>query len=224
MNEPVVGMLMTRSPVSVSPDASFKQVACALLAAETSAVPVVSGGILIGVVSESDVLVNLEFHAGMDQLPLLGSSAARRRRRKARAATARELMCSPPPTISAGAPIGVAARRLTDPARAALCVVDDGLRLIGVLTRRDLLGVYRRPDEEIAAQVRVVVERDRRRPTREPAELLVQVVSGVVELAGTLVYRSQVEHAAVAVSRVAGVVAVRNNLTYEIDDLHVTGF
>ncbi|MER7245614.1 CBS domain-containing protein [Kribbella sp. NPDC000426] len=224
MNEPVVGMVMTRSPVSVTPEASFKQVACALLAAETCAVPVVSDGIPIGVVSEYDVLVNLEFHGGVDQMPLIGTSAARRRRRKARAATARELMCSPSPTISSDASIGAAARRLADPARPALCVVDDQLRLIGLVTRRDLLEVFRRPDAEIAAEVRVVVERDRRRPTRDLAELTVRVISGVVELEGMLVYRSQVEHAALVVSRVAGVVAVRNNLTYDIDDLHVTGF
>jgi CBS domain-containing protein len=96
-------------------------------------------------------------------------------------------------------PIGVAARRLADPARSALCVVDDQLRLIGLVTRRDLLGVLRCLDEEIAAEVRAVVERDRRRPTRAPAELMVQVGTGVVALEGILVCRSQ--FAALSLSR-----------------------
>ncbi len=224
MTEPVVGAAMTRSPVSVRPDASFKQVACALFAADVGAVPVVSGGMPVGLITELDVLANLEFHGGMDPIPVLGGGAARRRRRKARAVTATELMTSPPPTISADAPVSVAARRLVVATLPALCVVDDQGRLTGLLTRRDLLAAYRRSDDEIAAEVRVVVALDRVRPTRRTADLSVQVCGGIVELDGTLVYRSQVEHAAVATSRVAGVIAVRNNLNYDIDDMMVTGF
>jgi osmotically-inducible protein OsmY len=45
-----------------------------------------------------------------------------------------------------------------------------------------------------------------------------------VTLAGVLTYRSQVEHAVLATSRVSGVIAVHNNLTYDVDDMPVTGF
>ena len=224
MPEPVVGMVMARSPVTVTPDVSFKQVACALLAADACAVPVVSGGMPIGVITEYDVLANLEFHGGLDPLPLIGSTAARRRRRKACAATALDLMSSPAPTIGAAAPIGDAACRLADPARAALCVIDDDQHLVGLLTRRDLLALYRRPDDAIAADVRAVVEHDRSRPTRSPATLTVEVSHGVVTLDGALTYRSQVDHATLMASRVAGVIGVHNKLTYDIDDMHVTGF
>lgn len=224
MAEPVVGAVMTRSPVSVRPDAPFKQVACALFAADVGAVPVVSGGMPIGLITEVDVLANLEFHGGVDPIPVLGGGAARRRRRKARAVTATELMTAPAPTISAGASVSVAARRLVVATLPALCVVDGQGCLTGLLTRRDLLAVYRRPDDEIAAEVQAVLVPDRVRPTRSSADLCVEVCGGIVELAGTLVYRSQVEHAAVATSRVAGVISVRNNLTYDIDDMMVTGF
>lgn len=178
----------------------------------------------LGMITEYDVLTNLEFHGGLDPVPLIGGGAARRRRRKAKALTARELMSSPVGTISADAPISEAVRRLASPGRSALCVVDDDQRLVGVLTRRDLIAVYRRPDDDIAAEVRAVVDVDRLRPTRDPVSLTVEVVSGVVTLAGELTYRSQVEHAGLAASRVSGVVAVRNNLGYDIDDMLVTGF
>ena len=65
---------------------------------------------------------------------------------------------------------------------------------------------------------------DGRRPARAWRTLVVEVVGGAVTLTGELVYRSQVEHAIVAASRVAGVTAVRSSLTYNIDDMLVTGF
>jgi len=133
-------------------------------------------------------------------------------------------MSSPAPTIHAAALIGDAVRRLADPARAALCVVDDDLHLVGLLTRRELLAVYRRPDDQIAADVHAAVEPDRLRPTRDSADLTVEASDGVVTLHGALTYRSQVDHACLVASRVAGVVAVHNKLTYDIDDMHVTGF
>jgi CBS domain-containing protein len=225
MLEPVVATFMTRSPVTVGADTPFKQVACALLASDAPAVPVVTDDCrLIGAITEVDLLANLEYHGGLDPPPLLGGTAARRRRRKASACTARELMSSPVPTIDVMAPISTAVRWLVTPAPVALCVVDDTQRLVGLLTRRDLLAVYRRPDADIAADVRAAIETDRRRPARDPADLAIHTENGVVTLAGKLLYRSQVEDAITAASRVAGTVAVRNSLSYDIDDMLVTGF
>ncbi|NIK59050.1 CBS domain-containing protein [Kribbella shirazensis] len=224
MAEPVVGAVMIRSPVTVPSGAPLKQVACALLTADACAVPVLAARTPIGVISEYDILANLEFHGGIDPLPILGAGAARRRRRQARATCARELMSSPAPLIRENAPIGVAVRRLSDPARAALCVVNERLELTGLLTRRELLAIYRRTDAELAAEVRRALEPGRSRPARDRATPAVLVLGGVVTLDGELAYRSQVEHAGFAASRVAGVVAVHNNLRYDVDDLLVTGF
>jgi len=225
MLESVVATVMTRSPVTVTPDLPFKQVACALLASDAGAVPVITADHRpVGVITEYDVLANLEFHGGVDPMPLIGGSAARRRRRKATALTARELMTSPAGTIIATAPISAAVRRLARPGASLLCVVGNDQCLVGVLTRRDLIGIYRRPDGDIAADVRAAIDTDRIRPAREAAHLAVQVIAGAVTLAGELTFRSQVEHAVLAASRVAGVIAVHNNLSYSIDDMMVTGF
>jgi CBS domain-containing protein len=226
MLEPVVATYMTRSPITVTLDTAFKQVACALLASTASAVPVVTERHRpIGVITENDLLVNLEFHGGIDPLSLLGGTAARRRRRKATALTARELMGSPVSTVSVTAPISVAVRCLATPGSPPLCVVGDDQRLVGLLTRRDLIAVYRRPDADIAADVNAAIDTDRRRPAPVAADLTVHVDNGVVALGGKLAYRSQVEHAILAASRVAGVVVVvHSSLAYEIDDMLVTGF
>jgi CBS domain-containing protein len=225
MVEPVVGSVMSRDPVTASGTARFKDVVCMLLASEAGAVPVVDGSCRpIGVVTEIDLLANLEFHGGSDAVPILGGAPARRRRRKASAVTAADLMTSPAPVVAPHTRISTAARRLAEPHMPPLCVVDQQVRLIGLLSRTHLLGLYRRPDAEIVADVRAAIEAARDRPTRSPAAIDIVVDAGVVTLCGTLAFRSRAEHAAFTASHVAGVIAVHNQLGYEVDDLMITGF
>ena len=148
MGEPVVATVMTCPAVAVTPNTRFKDVVNALLAGDAYAVPVVDTEARpLGTVTEADLLTNLEFHGGTDAVPILWL-AARRRWRKASALTAAELMAAPVAVIGADAPIGQAARRLSDPSHLQLCVVDQDMRLVGILTRRNLLTVYRRSDGE----------------------------------------------------------------------------
>jgi osmotically-inducible protein OsmY len=51
----------------------------------------------------------------------------------------------------------------------------------------------------------------------------VHVTGGIVTLDGTLTLHSTVQRAGDAAHHVPGVVAVRNNLRYDIDDLMITG-
>jgi CBS domain-containing protein len=225
MVEPVVGSVMSRDPVTASGTARFKDVVCMLLASEAGAVPVVDGSCRpIGVVTEIDLLANLEFHGGSDAVPILGGAPARRRRRKASAVTAADLMTSPAPVVAPHTRISTAARRLAEPHMPPLCVVDQQVRLIGLLSRTHLLGLYRRPDAEIVADVQAAIEAARDRPTRSPAAIDIVADAGVVTLSGTLAFRSRAEHAAFTASRVGGVIAVHNQLGYEVDDLMITGF
>lgn len=225
MVEPVVASVMSRHPVTVPGTATFKDVACAVLASGAGAVPVVDNSNRpIGVVTEIELLTNLEFHGGSDAVPILGGAPARRRRRKAFAKTAADLMRSPALVVAPSTRISTAARRLAEPQMPPLCVVDEQVRLIGLVSRGNLLSLYRRPDSDIVADVRVAIEAARDRPTRSPAAIDIEVHQGVVTLNGTLTYRSRVEHAAYTASRVAGVIAVHNQLRYDVDDLMITGF
>jgi CBS-domain-containing membrane protein len=225
MVESVVAAVMTRPAVTVGPNARFKDVVHALLSSEAPAVPVVDTHVRpVGAISAFDVMAKLEFHGGADPAPIVGGSAARRRWRKASALTAAELMAAPVAVIGADAKVSQAARRLAGCSMGQLCVVDRDMCVVGVLTGRDLLSVYRRSDEQIEADVQAAIQADLRRPARLPAAVTVHVCGGVVTLDGVLAYRSRAEHAGYAVSRVAGVVAIRNNLTYDLDDLMITGF
>jgi CBS-domain-containing membrane protein len=149
MGEPVVATVMTCPAVAVTPNTKFKDVVNALLAGDAYAVPVVDTEARpLGTVTEADLLANLEFHGGTDAVPIFSGAAARRRWRKASALTAAELMAAPVAVIGADAPIGQATRRLSDPSHLQLCVVDHDMRLVGILTRRNLLPFTGAPTSE----------------------------------------------------------------------------
>ena len=64
-----------------------------------------------------------------------------------------------------------------------LPVVDEKGRLVGVVSRRDLLSVFLRPDEDIAADVRRLLDEVL---LAQPGEADVTVREGIVTLTGTL--------------------------------------
>lgn len=214
MGELPVSTVMNRTAVSVRRETTFKDVVCALLTSDAAAVPVVDADEHpIGVVQGEALAAKLEFHGGSDARPM--RSSARARWRQAGARTAGELMTTPPATVYGDTRISRAAGRLADSPQPLLCVVDSSMRLIGVLTPHDLLTVYQRSDGSIEAEVHALFNQ---------ATVTVHVHRGVVALDGTLTFRSRAEHATYAVARIPGVVAVHNNLGYELDDLAITGF
>ena len=117
-----------------------------------SAFPVLDdAGRVIGVVSEGDLIVKAAVQAGGTSL----LAALRHVREDAKAAglTAGDLMTEPAVTIGPDAPVEEAARLMYDRRVKRLPVVDLGGRLLGIISRVDLLAVYSRLDEEIRAEV-----------------------------------------------------------------------
>ncbi|WP_229907580.1 CBS domain-containing protein [Amycolatopsis oliviviridis] len=198
---------MTANPVCVAEDAGYKQIVDTLARYGISAVPVVdAAGVPVGVVSEADLLTRLDHR--------------RRRRRHARlgktgALLARDLMTSPAATIGADTSVTAATVRLADAGIRRLFVVEAG-KLVGVVARRDLLAVFRRPDDEI----RTAVEHDILADTLRvpPGQASVTVSDGVVTLLGRLDSRGAVERAGELSADIAGVLAVKNRLDFVWDD------
>ncbi|RSS93117.1 CBS domain-containing protein [Streptomyces sp. WAC05292] len=154
-----VADVMTTEVVAVTPDTGFKDIAAAMRRWKVTALPVVEGeGRVVGVVSEADLLPKEEFHEhrpGMiEQMRRLADTA------KAGSVTAGELMTSPAVTVGPDATLPGAARLMAVRHVKRLPVVDGGGTLRGIVSRSDLLKVFLRPDEELAAEIRrTVVER-----------------------------------------------------------------
>ncbi|MCX5230878.1 CBS domain-containing protein [Streptomyces sp. NBC_00233] len=187
-----VGGLMTDEVVSAVPAASFREVAKMLAEHDISGVPVVDeDDHVVGVVSESDLLARHEL-------------------------TARELMNTPALTIHAEETVADAARLMVRRGVERLPVVDEEERLVGIVTRRDLLCVYLRPDSEIRRHIREDVLTD---AMDLPADVVdVHVLDGVVKLGGRVRRRSQALMLVGLAESVDGVVTVVDRLSFHEDD------
>jgi CBS domain/BON domain len=137
---------------------------------------------VVGVVTEADLLA-----AQASTARRLHAAASGRswwpHRQQHPALTAGELMTTPAITIGPHATVPAAARLMNTHHIRRLPVVDDQGRLIGVVSRRDLLSVFLRPDEDIAADIRQVLDEIL---GAEPDEAEVTVRNGIVTLTGTL--------------------------------------
>ncbi len=211
-----VRAVMTADVAAVTEDTPFAELVAILARHGVSALPVLdSGGRVAGVVSELDLLRKEEYQEdqGARQPPRW-----RHRDGRARAAglTARELMTSPPVTITPDASIVEAARELDRHRIRHLIVTDAAGRLAGIVTPRDLLKVYLRSDDEIREEIiRDVLTRYL---GTDPARVEVTVASGVVNMTGEVEHKSMVGLAARMAASVDGVVDVTAQLGYAVND------
>ncbi|RSM59899.1 hypothetical protein DMB66_26075 [Actinoplanes sp. ATCC 53533] len=213
--------VMTTAVVTVSQSASYREVVDLLVAHRFSAVPVVDNFQRVtGVVSEADLLRKIEY-AGDEEPRLFDGRRRRGERIKSSARTAAELMSSPPVTVLAGTSLAAAARLMDSEAVKRLPVIDDLGRLIGIVSRGDLLKAHLRPDDEIRADVESGVLR--RFLVEEIDTVRATVQDGVVTLTGRVDRLSTKDIADRQIRRIPGVVAVVDELEYGYDDRNILG-
>ncbi|WP_433788590.1 CBS domain-containing protein [Actinoplanes sp. CA-252034] len=213
--------VMTRAVVSVPATASYRELVDLLISRHFSAVPVVDDFQRVaGVVSEADLLRKIEY-AGDEDARFFESRRRRGERAKALAGTAAELMSSPPVTVLAGTPIAAAARTLDAEQVKRLPVVDDLGRLVGIVTRGDLLKVHLRPDDEICADVLARLSTCLLGDAVDGEPVTAQVQQGVVTLTGRVGHRSTVDRSVRLTRQVAGVVQVVDTLGFDVDDREI---
>lgn len=217
MRQLTVRDVMTEDVAVVRPSTPFKEVARMLADRGVSAVPVVDeNDRLAGVVSEADLLYKEEYGKEEARFRLLASPDERTARSKATADVAGQLMTSPAVTISPDASL-VAAAKLMDQRRVKrLPVLDAGGRLIGIVSRADLIKTFLRDDDEIREEV--IRDVFMRVLWAEPEKFEVTVDDGVVTVSGELQLRSSTVIAVRLTRKVDGVVDVIDKLTYVIDD------
>ena len=220
-----VGSVMTTEVVRAEYGTPFKEVARLLRDHRISGLPVVDDDEkVIGVISETDLMVRQaqtpdpyepKKRFSLDRL----TRAGRERAVKARARTAGQLMTQPPVTAHAEDTIVEAARTMAHHHIELLPVLDEEHRLVGIVTRRDLLQVFLRPDADIRAEV--VDEVLVRALWLLPRSIAVSVTEGVVTLMGQMERKSETEIAVSMTRQIDGVVAVVDKLTYRLDDSHL---
>jgi CBS-domain-containing membrane protein len=125
-------------------------------------------------------------------------------------------MSTPPVTISPWRRISEAAHLMTERRINRLPVVDDTGRLVGIVSRADLVRVFVRSDEELAHTIRHdVLEHGM---LLDPAVFDVVVTDGVAFVTGTVERRSTAELVGRVVAMVPGVLDTRTDVAWWRDD------
>jgi CBS domain-containing protein len=216
MRHYLVRDVMTADPVTVTPATSVKDLADILITQRVGAVPVLTvGGKVAGIVTATDLLRKEELQRnpeGQHSMHL----TYRARRAIATAETAREVMGTHPATVRADATVAEAARVMDRQQVTCLLVTDQNSRLLGMVSPRDLLRVFLRPDEQIRAEI--ISEVLAGYFGTNPALVQVDVTDGVVRLTGELERKSMLALIQPAVRAVDGVIDVEARLGYAIDD------
>jgi CBS domain-containing protein len=205
--------VMTRNVVTVEEDTPLKDVAELMLEQGISGVPVVYDTGVVGVVSETDILHKERGLDGGSRGPiaLLLGEPNPVSRPKLDARTAGEAMTSPPVTIKPDRPVAQAAAMMLEHGVNRLPVVDSG-RLVGLVTRSDLVRAFTRSDLEIEQSIREDVFL--RTLWHSPDRVAIDVDGGEVVLRGEVDSESQADAIQRWTSRVPGVVAVDSYLTW----------
>jgi CBS domain-containing protein len=196
--------VMTRNVLSVSPDTSVREAALLMIDNRISGLPVVEGDKVVGVISEADYVARDGSRSWLnrvlyeaDQGPLSGAEKVR------------DLMSREPVTIPVTATVHEAARVMTRGGFKRLPVEDHG-RMVGIVTRSDLVRAYVRRDEEIADDARQMVA-----VLPGPmATVGIGVEGAIVALTGAVDTSEEAQFVARMVKDVEGVIRVDNRLVW----------
>ncbi|WP_328835171.1 CBS domain-containing protein [Streptomyces europaeiscabiei] len=166
---------------SVAGETPFLDVAHTLAREQVSALPVVdSDDHVIGVVSESDLLAKAAVMAEPRRHGAVGRLWQHRLYDKSHGDTAATLMTFPPVTVHPEQRVADAAWTAAHGRLKRLPVTDHHGRLVGVVSRHDLLRALIRDDAEILTEVESLVGRY----LLDPRAVEVTVEHGVVTVAG----------------------------------------
>lgn len=212
--------VMSRSVITVTPDAPVKDALELLLAHDVSGLPVLDeGGELVGIVTEGDLL-SKEAGIGPRGPGLVRAISGILHgtytpwHQKIEGVTVRDVMTRGVETVAPDEDLHLAARYMMRKGVKRLPVVDTDGELAGIISRHDVLTVFHRPDEELQRLASEQVARYL--PDRPDDRLEITVENGVVTLRGTVYHETDGRIAELVAKDVDGVIAVRNELGYRV--------
>jgi len=211
--------LMASDVISVRRETTLRDAARLMVEKGISGLPVTDEeGTLVGVVSEGDFLRKEVDRGDLMGRGLLGVLFDNRDS-LAEAETVGEVMAENLFTVSPDATLVEAARTMTTHAVKRLPVVTREGKLVGVISRRDVVSAFTRPDELIEDEIREDILR--RLLFLDPALLDISVNAGVVSIAGELPTRTDTRRLEAMVQRTDGVIRAEIAVTWRIDDTQV---
>jgi CBS domain-containing protein len=195
--------IMCRNVVSVTATTSVGDAATLLASRGFTALPVLDGdGDLIGLLTEADILRDRfphdpRFHCSDEGSIQLPDETPRKP-----GATVGAVMTAPPVSVTAGADVVDLVAMMRADGLRSLPVVD-GSRLVGIVTRRDLVRTLTRDDRDVATDVRHQLE-----IYGGPGRWTVEVEGGAVTISDALDNTTDRHVATVLAEAVRGVTVV----------------
>jgi CBS domain-containing protein len=191
----LVREVMSHPPVTVNDTATIKAAIGMFERHNVSAMPVIDhSGHLIGVVSEADVIREIVLpDERVHESPVHLAAAPVQ-------VLVADVMTTHPVTVPAEADLAVAAELMTSTAVKSLPVLD-GTRLVGVVSRHDIIRLLARSDERLEGDIDELFR-------QTGLDWLVEVTDGVAVIEGPVVESEQGLAQALA-NTVPGVVGIR---------------
>jgi CBS-domain-containing membrane protein len=207
--------LMTTDVITVGPDTSLKEAARRMLEAGVSGLPVTDADDnLLGIITEADFVASeaerrvkeraglLRFFTGQHDLPDHELKVG-------------DVMTTELIVISPDEDHADAARLMERERVKRLPVVDDG-KLVGLVSRTDMLRAFTRPDQEIIDEINDHVMREVL--WIDPRRVTVESVDGNIVLRGKLETRTDANLLVELTKRLDGVASVADQLDWEVDN------
>ncbi len=204
-----VSDVMTRKVITIGSSTPLKDAALTMAHSRVSGLPVVDEDRLVGMVTESDFVSRL----AEDDTGLM-AILFNRERHETRGSVG-EVMSGEPVTCGPDDTVTVAARLMSKNNVKRLPVVDAAGSLVGIVSRADLMSVFARPDERIAADIRLGGVEDL---VGAGGSVEVDVKDGVVHLDGNVGTTTEKRMLEEYARQAAGVVSVESSLEVSFDD------
>ncbi len=210
-----IKQLMTTDVLTVGPDTSLKEAARRMLEAGISGIPVTDDeGALIGIITEADFVATeadrrVKRRAGLLRFFMEQPDIPSRERKVG------DVMTEEVVTVTPEGDHAEAARLMENERVKRLPVVEEG-RLVGVVSRADMLRAFTRPDSEIIEEIREHVMR--KVLWIDPGRVTIESIDGNVVLRGKLETRSDAGLLVELTKRLDGVASVGDHLDWEVDN------
>jgi len=205
--------IMTTTVVTAITDTTFQELVDRMLRHGVSGIPVVDGEHRpIGIVTEADLIAKEAYRSCTGRLPdPLSGRQENAWAAKARGRRAGELMTSPARTVRPQDLVRMVAARMVTTGVNRFPVVETDGRLVGIVSRDDVLRLFHRDDDDIKREV----DRALADPLTVPAghAITASVEHGAVPLRGSVAKASHVRLIVDAMRELPGVVDVASDLT-----------